>query len=75
VKLTPDIPNPRDPAFLSGLAANPLYRLTWVKGTDLTAVIELTGPATDYHCEDEIRRISRDAHLMDLTVLQPDPRS
>jgi hypothetical protein len=46
-----------------------------VKGTDLTAVIELTGPATDYHCEDEIRRISRDAHLMDLTVLQPDPRS
>jgi hypothetical protein len=73
--LTPDIPNPRDPAFLSGLAANPLYRLTWVKGTDLTAVIELTGPATDYHCEDEIRRISRDAHIMDLTVLQPDPRS
>jgi hypothetical protein len=70
--LTPDIPNPRDPSFLSALSANPLYTLTWVEGHDSTAVVDLTGPATDYHCADEIRRLSKDAHVMDLKVLQRD---
>jgi hypothetical protein len=70
--LTPDVPNPRDPSFLSTLTANPLYSLIWVEGNDTTAVVDLTGPATDYHCEDEIRRLSRDAHIMDLQVLHGD---
>jgi hypothetical protein len=70
LKLTPDIPNPRDPTFLSTLTANPLYQITWVEGDDTTAVVDLTGPATDFHCEDEIRRLGRDAHIMDLKVLQ-----
>jgi hypothetical protein len=30
------------------------------------------GRATDYHCEDEIKRMRRDAHIMDLKVLQLD---
>ncbi len=72
VKLTPDVPNPRDPSFLSALAANPLYQLTWVSGTDSMAVYDLTGPATDYQCEEEIKRLRRDAHLMDLKVLHSD---
>jgi hypothetical protein len=72
VTLTPDVPNPRDPSFLSALSANPLYTLAWVEGNDSTAVVDLTGPATDYHCADEIRRLSRDAHIMDLKVLQQD---
>jgi hypothetical protein len=71
VTLTPDVPNPRDPSFLSALTADPLYELIWIRGTDTTAVYELIGPATDYHCEDEIKRLSRDAHLLDLKVLQP----
>ena len=72
VKLTPDVRAPRDPSFLSALAANPLYTLIWTGGNDTTAVYELTGPATDYHCEDEIKRLRRDAHVMRLEVLQPD---
>ena len=70
LKLTPDVPNPRDPTFLSALTANPLYAITWVEGNDTTAVVDLTGPATDFHCEDEIRRLGRDAHILDLKVLQ-----
>ncbi|HEV7441902.1 MAG TPA: hypothetical protein VGO18_04860 [Steroidobacteraceae bacterium] len=68
--LTPDVPNPRDPSFLSALSANPLYTITWVEGSDSTAVVDLTGPATDYHCTEEIKRLSRDAHILDLKVLQ-----
>ena len=72
LQLTLDIPNPRDPSFLSALTANPLYEIVWVEGNDTTATVDLFGPATDYHCEDEINRIRRDAHIMDLKVLQPD---
>jgi hypothetical protein len=70
LRLTLDVPNPRDPSFLSALTANPLYELVWVGGNDTTATVDLMGPATDYHCEDEIKRIRRDAHIMDLKVLQ-----
>jgi hypothetical protein len=69
LRLTPDIPNPRHPSFLSALAANPLYQITWVEGNDSTATVDVTGPATDYHCEDEINRVSRDAHIVDLKVV------
>jgi hypothetical protein len=72
VKLTPDVPNPRDPSFLSALAANPLYQLLWIRGTDTTVVYELRGPATDYNCEGEIKLLKRDAHVQDLKVLHPD---
>jgi len=72
LRLTLDVPNPRDPSFLSALTANPLYEIVWVDGKDATATVDLMGPATDYHCEDEIKRMRRDAHIMDLKVLQPD---
>jgi hypothetical protein len=72
LRLTLDVPNPRDPSFLSALTANPLYEIVWVDGNDTTATVDLMGPATDYHCEDEIKRMRRDAHIMDLKVLQPD---
>jgi hypothetical protein len=72
LRLTLDVPNPRDPSFLSALTANPLYQLIWVEGNDTTATVDLTGPPTDYHCEDEIKRLRRDAHIADLKVLQPD---
>jgi len=72
LRLTLDVPNPRDPSFLSALTANPLYEIVWVEGNDTTATVDLMGPATDYHCEDEIKRMRRDAHIMDLKVLQRD---
>jgi len=46
--------------------------LLWIRGTDTTAVYELRGPATDYNCEDEIKLLKRDAHVLDLKVLRPD---
>ncbi len=72
VKLAPDVPDPRDPSFLTALLANPLYQLTWVDGRDSTAVYDLTGPAIDYRCEKEINLLRRAAHVMDLKVVQPD---
>jgi hypothetical protein len=72
VTLEPSVPNARDPSFLSGLAANPVYTLLWVDGSGSTAVYELKGPATDYRCEEEINRIRRNASVMDLKVLAAD---
>ena len=72
VKLEPSAPNPRDPAFLSALAASPLYTLVWVEGTDTRAVYELTGPATDYRCEEEIHRLRRNADILEINVLNSD---
>ena len=72
VELEPSVPNPRNPAFLSALAASPLYTLVWVEGTDTMAVYELTGPATDYRCEEEIHRLSRNADILDINVLNSD---
>jgi hypothetical protein len=67
--LTPDVPNPRDPSFLSALTSSPLYEIIWIKGHDTTATVELRGPATDYHCEDEIKRMRRDSQIEELKVL------
>ena len=72
VKLEPSVPNPRDPSFLSALVANPLYQVVWISGTDTTAVYELTGPATDYRCENGIELMRRNANVMDLKVLESD---
>ena len=72
VKLTPDVPDPRDPSFLTALLANPLYTLIWVDGSGSMAVYELTGPPTDYRCEKEINLLRRAAHVMDLKVVHPD---
>jgi hypothetical protein len=71
LKLTPDVPNPRDPVFLNALAGA-LYELIWVKGNDTVVTLDLTGPASDYHCENEIERLSMDGHILDLKVLESD---
>ena len=72
LKLTPDVPNPRDPSFLSALTADPLYEITWVNGQDSAVVVDLYGPATDYHCEQEINRLGRNGSILELQVLQQD---
>ena len=71
LKLTPDVPNPRDPAFLNALAGA-LYELIWVKGNDTVVTLDLTGPPNDYHCEIEIERLSMDGYILDLKVLESD---
>jgi hypothetical protein len=69
LKLTPDVPNPRDPGFLNALAGA-LYELIWVKGNDTVVTLDLTGPVSDYHCENEIERLRMDGYVLDLKVLQ-----
>jgi hypothetical protein len=64
-----DVPNPRDPSFLSALTSSPLYEIIWIKGHGQTATVELRGPATDYHCGDEIKRMRRASQIEDLKVL------
>jgi hypothetical protein len=69
LRVTLDVPNPRDPSFLSALTSSPLYEIIWIKGHGQTATVELRGPATDFHCEDEIKRMRRDSQIEDLKVL------
>ena len=47
LRLTLDVPNPRDPSFLSALTANPLYEIVWVEGNDTTATVDLTPTGND----------------------------
>jgi hypothetical protein len=67
--VTLDVPNPRDPSFLSALTSSPLYELIWIKGHDQTATVELRGPATDYQCGEEIKRMRNASQIEELKVL------
>lgn len=70
--LTPDVPDPRDPGFLgSMLSSATSYQLTWISGSDTQATVELTGPGPSARCQDAVDKLSRDAHILDLKVLQP----
>ena len=71
IRVTLDVPNPRDPSFLSALTSSPLYEIIWIKGHDSTATVELRGPATDFHCQEEIKRMRRDSQIEELKVLGP----
>jgi hypothetical protein len=69
VTLLAEVPNPRDPGFLSSLAGDPGYVLIW-KGTDgWSQRLELTGPAPDYRCQREIRRMRKDARVLYIRVV------
>jgi hypothetical protein len=70
VELDASVANPRDPSFLSALTANTQYQLVWVEGNGSRAVYELTGPATDHRCENQINRMRRNANVADLRVIE-----
>jgi hypothetical protein len=66
VALTPDVPNPRDPGFLSSLLSNHLsYRLILLQQHD-TSVIggELTGPGPESGCRDVIETMRKDGRVL-----------
>jgi hypothetical protein len=69
IRVTLDVPNPRDPSFLSALTSSPLYELIWIKGHDQTGTVVLRGPATDYHCGEEIKRMRNASQIEELKVL------
>ena len=69
VNLTPDVPDPRAQSFLDSLAADPVFKLYWVRSTETSVVLELVGPGPDYRCREEIRRIRKDGRVERLQVL------
>jgi hypothetical protein len=70
--LTPDVPNTQDPGFLGAILSSPQYQLTWISGTDTQATVQLTGPGPSSQCHEALARLSKDAHVLDVKVLQPE---
>jgi hypothetical protein len=70
--LTPDVPNPQDPGFLGAMLSNSTgYQLTWISGSDTQAVVQLTGPGPSAQCDQAVSKLSKDAHLLNVKVLEP----
>jgi hypothetical protein len=72
VKLTPDVENPRDPSFLSGLLGNNAgYSLIYQRRRDDDArvVLDLTGPGPDYLCDGVVESIRRSGFVLAIDVL------
>lgn len=67
-----EVPDARDPGFLSGLLANPQYRLSWLSGDSSSAVYDLSGPSEDPGCANGIDLIRRGAAVLDVKVLEPE---
>ena len=70
VELTPDVPNPRDPGFLSSLLSNhPEYRLTFLQqDDDSVVVLDLGGPGPEYRCQNVIETMRRDGRVQSVHV-------
>ncbi len=70
VMLTPDIPNPADPGFLSSLVSNhPGYRLTLRREErDSVLALELSGPGPESGCRNVIETMRRDARVLAVRV-------
>ena len=70
VELTPDVPDPRDPGFLSSLLSNEVgYQLVFRGMSDDTnIVLELIGPGPAYRCQEAIQTMRRDARVVSLHV-------
>lgn len=68
VELTPDVPNPRDLAFLSSLLTAPGFQLIWRGQTDSSVELQLTGPGPDDACKAVIESMRKDARVQSVTV-------
>jgi hypothetical protein len=68
VELTPDVPDPRDDAFLSSLLSNEVeYRLTFRgESAHSDIFLELTGPGPAYRCEEVIRSMRKDGRVVSI---------
>src|ERR1700724_3902319 len=70
VELTPDVPNPRDLAFLSSLLPMPGYVLAW-RGQNGSAIeLELTGPGPEDQCRAVVAAMRKDGRVQSITVSQ-----
>jgi len=72
VELTPDVENPRDPAFLSTLAGNPAYSLVFIRKSDDgdREVLQLSGPPGT--CRDQLEFMKQNSHVINIEVIGGD---
>jgi hypothetical protein len=70
VELTPDVPDPTAPGFLSSLLSNhPGYELTLEgKPLDSVVVVDLTGPGPGYRCRKVLQTMRKDARVVSIRV-------
>lgn len=68
VELTPDVPNPRDLAFLSSLLTQPGFQLSWTGQNGSVVELELTGPGPDDQCRAVIAAMRKDGRVQSITV-------
>jgi hypothetical protein len=68
VELTPDVPNPRDLAFLSSLLTQPGFQLAWRSSDGWKVELDLTGPGPDDQCRAAIAAMRKDGRVQSITV-------
>lgn len=68
VELTPDVPNPRDLAFLSSLLTIPGYQLIWRQRVGDVIEFELTGPGPADQCRAVIEAMRKDSRVQSIQV-------
>jgi hypothetical protein len=68
VELTPDVPNPRDLAFLSSLLTIPGYQLIWRQQVGDVIELELTGPGPADQCRAVIEAMRKDSRVQSIQV-------
>jgi len=68
VELTPDVPNARDPGFLSSLLGDhPAYRLVLRQQIDDShLILQLTGPGAQDACEDVVDSMRDDSRVLSI---------
>lgn len=78
VELTPDVPDPSDPGFLSSLLNNhPDYRLDLLREVEPSLIeLDLFGPGPWYLCEEVIDTMRKDARVLSVRVARAEsPRA
>jgi hypothetical protein len=68
VELTPDVPNPRDLAFLSSLLTQPGFQLSWTGQNGSVVELDLSGPGPDDQCRAVIAAMRKDGRVQSITV-------
>jgi hypothetical protein len=68
VELTPDVPNPRDLAFLSSLLTQPGFQLSWTGQNGSIVELDLIGPGPDDQCRAVIAAMRKDGRVQSITV-------
>jgi hypothetical protein len=70
VALTPDVPDPGDPGFLSSLVSNhPSYRLILLEQRDSSVIgVELMGPGPESGCREVVETMRKDGRVLSVAA-------